>query len=185
MGVLTTALIIGMVASTTMQVAGKIKEGNAAKKIGELEQEAANDAAGLTDYNAEVASLQAADAITRGTEEENRYRTGIRGIIGAQRTGFAGGNVDVGFGSAVDVSADAAFLGELDALTIQTNAAREAWGFEVEAEDLGRRADIQRKEGTAMAAAGRENQKASRYAAVATGIGGATSLLQMRYGYKK
>jgi hypothetical protein len=83
------------------------------------EKEAADSQADLADYNAAVAELQAKDAETRGAEEANRFRKSVNVMVGAQRAGFAAGNIDVGFGSAVDVQADAAFLGELDALTIQ------------------------------------------------------------------
>jgi len=81
---------------------------------------------------AEIADLQAKDAIERGALDEQRFRQSIRATIGAQRAGFAGANIDVGYGSAVDVQADAAFLGELDALTLRNNAglvAHAAAGF--------------------------------------------------------
>src|SRR3989304_3955374 len=61
-------------------------------------------------------------------------------------------------GAAADVQADAAFQGELDALTIRTNAAREAWGYQVQAEDLRTRATIAREEGVMLEAAGRERR---------------------------
>jgi hypothetical protein len=108
-----------------------------------------------------------------------------RALIGEQRTGFAAGNIDVGFGSAVDVQEDAAFLGELDALTIRTNAAREAWGMRVEGEDLRKQAEIQRKEGANAAAAGRARQTGAVLGAIGTGISGTSSLLQAKYGFKK
>jgi hypothetical protein len=166
-----------------LQARSQIKAGNAAKQAGIHEREASESQAELSDYNAAIADLQATDAIARGVEEENRFRTSVRGMIGTQRAGIAAGNVDVGFGSAVDVQADAAFLGELDALTIRTNAAREAWGYNVQAEDLRKRAAITRKEGVYLEKAGREQQSASRWAAGGTLLGTGASLLQQRYGY--
>lgn len=205
-GLTTTLILIGLAASTAVQVAGQVKAGKAAKKAakeagaaqeraGTLQQEVSEAQAGLVDYNAQVADLQAMDAVERGAEEESRFRTQIRGAIGAQRVEFAAGNIDVSYGSAVDVQADVAFLGELDALTIRTNAAREAWGYKVEGEDLRRRAEILRQEGVNLqemgrigAAATREQGRAaataSYYGAAGTLIGGTTSLLQMRYGFK-
>lgn len=151
-------LFIGIAAvGTAASVVGQVKSGNAAKRIG--------------DYNAAVADAQAADALVRGQQDEEKFRQGVKTLIGSQRAGFAGQGVDVGVGSAVDVQADAAFLGELDALTIRTNAAREAWGYTVQAQDarLG----------------GQQAQSASRYGAASTVLSGTTSLLATRYGWGK
>lgn len=158
------------------------KAGQAAEQVGVANQGAANSEAALSDYNAAVAAQQATDAVTRGTYAENRFRVGVRSIIGRQRAGFAGNNVDVGFGSSVDVQADAARLGELDALQIRTNAAREAWGYNVQAEDLRRRAVIQRTEGANALLAGQTAASTANAQAVGTVLGGASSLLQARYG---
>jgi len=182
MAAFTAMAIIGGV-SLAVSAYGQWKAGKAAKQAGDAQQAAAESHADLADYNAATAELQAQDALDRGAEDENRFRAGVDVMIGAQRAGIAGGNIDVGFGSALDVQADAAFLGELDALTIRTNAAREAWGFQVEADDLRRRGEIARKEGGNLAAAGREAQSAARWATAGTIIGGSSSLLQTRYGF--
>jgi hypothetical protein len=126
-------------AGTATQVYGQKKAGDAAKASGEAQKKASESQAQLADFNASVAELQAKDAIERGAEAESRFRTTIKATIGSQRAGIAAGNIDVGFGSAPDVQADAAFLGELDALTIRTNAARESWGYNVQAQDLRKR----------------------------------------------
>jgi len=178
----TALAIASLVAGTTMKVAGDIKAGNAAKRAGEAQRDAAESAAQLDDYNAQVADLQAKDATERGVEEESKFRMGVRGMIGTQRAGIAASNIDVGFGSAADVQADAAFLGELDSLAIRTNAAREAWGFQVQGEDLRRHAQITRKEGAMALEAGKAAQSASRWGAAST-ILGTTSLLADKYGH--
>lgn len=149
-------IFIGLAAGgTVLDVVGGIRAGNAAKSLG--------------DYNALTAETQARDALARGAEDEQKFRAGLRGLIGSQRAGFSGQGVDVGTGSAVDVQADAAFLGELDALTIRTNAAREAWGYRREADNYRR--------------GGQQAQSASRWGAASTIVGGAASLVQMRYGW--
>lgn len=160
------------------------KAGQAAKGVQDANARAAMSEAELSDYNASVADLQATDAVARGTQQENRFRVGVRGLIASQRAGFAGNNVDVGFGSSVDVQADAARLGELDALTIRTNAAREAWGYKVQAEDLRRRAQIQRQEGAAYGQAGNVAASAGNAQAIGTLLGTGASLLQAKYGFK-
>jgi hypothetical protein len=184
MAVATSTVLLGLaIGSMGAQGYSKWKQGSAAKEAGEAGARAAESQAQLADFNAQVAELQAADAVARGDEEEQRFRTGVRTALGAQIAGFAAQNVDVGFGSAVDVYADAAFLGELDAQAIRNNAMREAWGFEVEAEDYRRRAKITREEGVMMEEAGRREQSASRFSAVAGVALEGASLYAQRYGF--
>lgn len=178
----TLALILAGV-GTGASVVGGIKSGNAAKRGGEAQQRAAAKSGELADFNAQVAELQAADAITRGQEEAQRFGARVRGTIGSQRAGYAASNIDVNFGTAADVQADSARLGELDMLTIQGNAAREAWGFKMQAEDLRRRGTLAREEGVAYAEAGRVNQTTSRWNAASTLITSGGSLLATRYGF--
>lgn len=175
-----TALAIGSLALGAFSTVKQVRD---TKKAGKLANEAAQEEAKIIDYNASIADQQAADALTRGQEAEQRARARTRSVIGSQRAGFAAQGVDVGTGSAADVQADAAFLGELDALTEQTNAAREAWGYKVQATDLRNRANVTRKTGV-------NQERAAGAAALGTAIGGAANviggtanLLQARYGF--
>jgi hypothetical protein len=143
------------IAGIALDVIGQLKAGAAQKELAE--------------FNARMAEQRAADAVARGAEDEGRFRAGVRTLIGQQRAGFAAQNVDVGIGSAVDVTADAAFLGELDALTVRNNARREAWGYSVEAENF-------RRGGSAASSA-------AKWGAAESILGGATSLLASRYGW--
>lgn len=181
----TIALLTLAGASTAISAGSSLKAGNAAKRAGQAQRRVAESQADLADFNAQVADLQAADAIARGAEDEGRFRQGVRALIGSQRAAIGASGVDVNYGSSVDVQADAAFLGELDALTIRTNAAREAWGYKVQAADLRRRAQIARQEGVNLEAAGREAQAASRFQAAGTIAGGAldAGLMARRYGF--
>jgi len=185
MGAFTAIALALTAASIATSVKGQRDQKKAAEKTGELQKKAADSQAQVLDYNANVADLQAKDAIERGAEAEQRFRSQIRGTIGEQRAGFAAGNIDVSFGTPTDVAYDAAFLGELDALTIRTNAAREAWGYQVQATDIRKRAEITRKEGVMMQEAGKVNASAANWAMAGTILGGASSLMQMRYAMKK
>lgn len=185
MGLFTGIAIALAAASTVSTVVSQRKAAKAEIKKGELQKKAAESQAWILDYNANVADLQAKDAVERGAEAEQRFRTQIRGTIGAQRAAIAAGNIDVSFGSAVDVQADAAMLGELDALTIRTNAAREAWGYKVQATDIRNRAAVTRKEGVMMAEAARVGASAQNWQMASTILGGATSIMQMRYSMRK
>lgn len=185
MAVMTAIMIGSLIASTVSHVVASKKAANAAKRAGAAQQEAANSQAELQDWNANVADLQGKDAIARGVESESRFRSGVDIMVGQQRAAAAGANIDVGFGSALDVQADAAYLGELDALTIRTNAAREAWGYKVQGQDLRRRAEITRKEGVNAVAAGNAQASAANWqiaGTIATGAGDA-GLLAQRYGF--
>lgn len=157
--------------------------GQASKRAGAAEQEAANSQAALDDYNANVALEQASDAMARGKETEARYKDGVNQVLGAQKAGYAGGNIDVTSGSAVDVANDARRLAELDIATIRTNTAREAMGYTVQAHDLSARAAIARKTGKYQAEAGVAAAAQGNLAGFSTALGTTTSLLQAKYGY--
>lgn len=178
-----TSLAIGMiVAGAATKAVGDWRSGGAAMRAGEGRAEVAEDEAQIAEFNAAVADLQAKDAIERGAEEESRFRSGVRDLVGKQRTGYASAGIDVGYGSAVDVQADAAFLGELDARTIRTNAMREAWGYQVQGSDLRRRAEIARKEGVQALEAGRAARSAARIGAIGGLIGAGGSLYAQHLG---
>jgi hypothetical protein len=107
----------------------------------------------IADWNAEVADLQARDAMSRGQEAQNKLRRGARRLIGAQRAGFAGQGVVVDSGSPAAVVEDSYTLSEADARTIANNAIREAWGYQVQAAGYRFQAGQARRAGV-MAAAG-------------------------------
>lgn len=117
------------------------------------------------DVNASLADGQAADAIARGNQEAGRQARDTRAAIGSQRAGYASQGVQVDNGSALDVQADTAQLGELDRLTILNNAKREAYGYQVDA--------------TNSRAAGEQARSASRSGARTTLLTAASQLYTM------
>jgi hypothetical protein len=184
MAAFTTLALLGLAAASTASSAvAEVKAGKAAKKAGQQEQAASEDQAQVDDYNASVADLQATDATQVGAEQESQYRASVRSTLGSNRAKGGASGVDVNFGSAVDTQGDIANLGEQDALQIRTNAARQAWGYNVQAYDLRRAAGIARKTGAAQAEAGSEAQSASYWQAAGTIAGGTSSLLQAKYGF--
>lgn len=108
--------------------------------------------AGVHDFNAAMLEFQAKDAITRGAEAEDLFRKQLKGVIGSQRASFAAQGIDVDSGSALDVQKDTAYQGELDALTIRANSAREAWGYSMNAKNETLQAISTRKLSTLQAA---------------------------------
>lgn len=85
--------------------------------------------------NAEVAEWKAEDALDRGRREEARYRLKISNFMGRQRSLLATSGFDANEDDAIDILADTAELGELDALTIRSNAEREAYTQRVNAQN--------------------------------------------------
>jgi len=127
-------------ASTGMQMYGQYQQGKA--------QQAQYDyQAQVNDNNRKIAEWQAQDAIDRGEIEEKQHRIKVSQLAGRQRSVLASNNVEVDSGSALDVLGDTAELGELDALTIRSNAEREAYGYRVSAMNQGAEAGLNRTAG--------------------------------------
>lgn len=91
--------------------------------------------AAMAEQNAAYKEAAAQDAEKRGAVEADRYRRQVGQLIGSQRTGFAANGIDVNSGTASEIQDDTAAFGEFDALTIANNAAREAWGYRVGAQN--------------------------------------------------
>lgn len=200
-------LLIGTtIATTGFSAYNQIKAGKAQQTASRAQADAdiraslatkraAESQARLAEYNAGVSDILAKDAVDRGEEEAQQIGKEVERVVGSQRAGFAANNIDVGFGTAVDLAADTAWTGELDALQARTNAMREAWGYQVEATDLRTRAGIVRQEGANAVEVGRANAAASlaagktantlgKLGAANSILGGASSLLMARYGYR-
>lgn len=166
MGAMTALTLGAAVVGTGMNVFGQLKQGKAARDAGESQAQ-------REEYNAGVAEMQAKDAIARGHEQEGHLRSQVRQVIGGQRAALAAQGVDVGMGSALDVQADSARSGELDALTLRNNAKREAWGFQVEAQDRRYAADIARR-------TGQQAYTASKWGAANAILGTGANLMSSR-----
>lgn len=134
---LMTALTIG---STLLGAAGAIQQGQAASA-------SARYTAQVQDMNAQIAERKAKDALERGALEEQRKRQEVAQLRGRQTAALAANGVDLSFGSPLDTIVDTAVLGEMDALTIRTNANRESYDFRVEAANQRAGASASRAQG--------------------------------------
>lgn len=104
---------------------------------GSLQQGFAGRGAAL--YNAKIAEQNASLATQNAewTGAEGEQKAGIAGLqtratVGAQKAGQAGNNVDVNSGSAAAVRQGTTEAGMLNQMNIRSNAARQAYGFEVQ-----------------------------------------------------
>lgn len=141
---LTTILAIG---STLIGAAGAVQQGKAANASAKYNAQVA-------EMNATLSERRAKDALERGAADEQRKRTEVSRIRGAQVAAMAANGVDINFGSPLDTIVDTAVLGELDALTIRTNAARESYDFRVQAVNGRADAALSRMNGKAAQTAG-------------------------------
>lgn len=123
----------------------------------------------VAERNAQLAERQGRDTVNRGALEEDRQRLETRQSIGSARAAAAASGVDVSSGSGAAVAATQSLLGDLDALTIRNDAARQAWGYDVEAANS-------RTQGRLALLSGENEAATHRAASVSTLLTGATSM---------
>ena len=90
------------------------------------------------DINAGRIEQQGADALYRGTGEAGRVKLDTAKLLARQRVIGAGAGVDVGSASLARAGEDAAFMGAIDAEIVKNNAAREAYGYRAQADNVRR-----------------------------------------------
>jgi len=121
---------------------------------GQASAAAANYNAQLNTQNAAVAKENAAIAGQAGSQQAAMSSQKTRAALGSIKAGEAGSGIDVNSGSAVDVQASTRELGELDALTVRSNATKEAYGYQNQAENFEAQSNLDRYEAKNDAAAG-------------------------------
>lgn len=133
-----------------LQVAGLVSGVFGATNQSKATQQAYNYQATVNRNNAQVAEWQAQDALQRGAKAEQAQRLKVAQLKSAQRAGFAARGIALDEGSPLNILNDTDYMGELDALTIRDNAAKEAWGartqganYSSDAAMLGARADAE------------------------------------------
>jgi hypothetical protein len=82
-----------------------------------------------SDFDRKLAALQASDAIARGNAAARRIQVATSGEVGRARATLAASGVALDSGSALDIQAQDAGMGELDAQMVRNNAMREALGY--------------------------------------------------------
>lgn len=155
-----------MIASTVIGGVGAIQQGNAAAAAGRYNAQVA-------EMNATLAERRAKDALERGAVEEQQKRAQVAQLQGRQKAAMAANGVDLTFGSPLDTLVDTAVLGDLDALTIRQNSAREAYDFRVQG--MNARADAGLSRANARSA-----QTGGYLAAAGTVLGGGADIGKFR-----
>lgn len=101
--------------------------------IGKLNAAMAESDASLLELNASISESQARMALQIGQREEQQLRLQSAQLKGRQRAAFAANGVDLGVGSTARVLASTDYMTEVDASVVRANAARQAFGYRVQA----------------------------------------------------
>lgn len=121
---------------------GKLFQGDSEASVYNAQAQIARNNAGLAQRNADV-TMGEGEIATSNQQLKNRAEIGA---IGADQ---AASGVDVNTGSAVDTRQSAAELGQLDALTIRSDASRKAYGYRVAAQNETAQANIYKSQANA------------------------------------
>ena len=157
--------------STGISAYGAIQQGKAASA-------AAKYNAAVANMNAKIADRAAKDELERGARDEQRKRIEVAAIAGQQKAGMAAAGLDITFGTPLEMLVDTAYAGEMDALTIRTNANRAAYNREVEATNMRAQANLYEFEGKSA----RSGAMLSAIGTIAGGIGSASGKFAEVYG---
>jgi len=116
-----------------MSAMSSLSAGSFAEDIGQMNESSLN--------------RQADARIEAGKIEEQTQRTKTSQIKGQQKTSFAASGVDISSGSPVDILSDTAAIGELDALTIRSNAETDAYNLRMQGVSAGLQGKLAKRQG--------------------------------------
>lgn len=100
---------------------------------GSAEQQSMNAKATQSKTNAAIADNAAADALQRGEQKANQALEAGNSKQAAQKVAYASAGVDTTSGSPATMISQTAMISQLESMTQRNNAAREAYGYKVQA----------------------------------------------------
>jgi hypothetical protein len=118
------APILGLVGAG-VSAFGAMSQGNAASANASYQAQVAKN-------NAAIAAQNESWTSAAGASKEAAEGMKTRSAVGQIKATQGASNIDVNTGSAAKVSAGAAEMGELDAMTIRSNTSRQAYGYAVQ-----------------------------------------------------
>ena len=119
-------------ASIGLQISGALSEATGAYLKTSGERSNLEASANMADLNARLSDMSAKQALRQGQVEYQASRLDTANLKEKQRTSFAANGIDLSSDTAVRVLTSTDVLGEIDANTINANAARAAWGYKLE-----------------------------------------------------
>lgn len=105
---------------------GQMKQGKAASQAAQYNATVAANNANISRQNAINAGHEGEIAAAQAQQE-------TRAKVGAIKADQGASGVDLNSGSSIDVRSSAAQTGQLNAITLRSNAARKAYGYQLEA----------------------------------------------------
>ena len=125
LAVVGTVAVAGIVGSATMQGISSASQADAQQKSAAYNAQVASN-------NATIDAQNRSSALQQGELEAQTAMRKQASVIGDQRAQMSANGIDITQGSAQDMLASTKFLGGIDVNTIQSNAARQAWGYSVQ-----------------------------------------------------
>jgi hypothetical protein len=113
-------------AGTALSAYGSYEQGQAQSASAQYQAQVAAN-------NAKIARQNAVLEIQSGETQATNVGLKTRAVVGQEKATQGASGVNVNKGSAVDVRAGTEETGMLDALTVRSNAARRAYGYQVSA----------------------------------------------------
>lgn len=149
----------GLAASLSTAGLAATAIGGVTSAIGAEESASAQGAAAsyqsqVAQNNQQIAQQNAQLASAAGDAREEQQGLKTRAEVGQIEAAQGASNISVNQGSAVDVRSSAASLGELDALTIRSQAQQQALGFENQATSFAGQAGLSQFESSQAGVAG-------------------------------
>ncbi len=105
----------------------------------------------IAENNARLAQADANATNAMATRESEQQAWRTRALIGQQRAAIAANNIDPMLGTPAELMGETALFGEVDQQTIRMNAARQAWGFNAQAQNYRTQGQLARWSGNAAA----------------------------------
>ncbi len=116
---------IAIVGSAAMQGVQAAQQADASKKAAAYNAQVASN-------NATIDAQNRSSSLQQGEMDAQNAMRKQASMIGDQRAQMSANGIDITQGSAQDMLASTKFLGGIDVNTIQSNAARQAWGYSVQ-----------------------------------------------------
>lgn len=162
--------IAATAASTAVGVYSSIQQGKAAQKQADYQAKVAKQ-------NQELAEQQASAERMAGYEEAQATRRKAASLIGSQRAAAGASGAVVDFGSNLDLQADTAAQGEMDAINAYNKGIDTAYNSQLQAWNYGQQAEGYKMQGQAAKQAGYLN-------AASTALGGIADMGSTWANYK-
>ncbi|MFM0614531.1 hypothetical protein PQR37_10800 [Paraburkholderia nemoris] len=155
--------------SLAMAAAGAVASAEGAQQQANATASADRYQAQVAKNNQTIATQYAAQATADGENQVAAKQQQTAQMIGGERAAMAANGIDLDSGSALRIQSDTAKLGQLDALTIKNNAARAAYGYQLQGLSYGQQASLDESSAANAVSAGNLN-------AFSSIVGGASSV---------